>query len=150
MVPVEIERNERVYIQNPDGSYEQYMQTSPTAPTHEAGGVKTELPEGSLVFPKQYFSDLDQAFTYGGKTGDWSKMDKVAARMRVNANKAFMEGQPYSSGGQMRPGGDTGEPPFGGGKTEGSHFGGGANENGARLRVPPLFRFALGIVSLTI
>lgn len=100
-VPVEIEANERVYTKNPDGSYELYGSTPPDAPKHEQGGVKLELPEGALVFPKNYYRQLDQAMKYGGETGDWSKMEKVEKIMKHNANKAYESGKPYSSGGKQ-------------------------------------------------
>jgi hypothetical protein len=99
MVPVEIEKEERVFIKNNDGSYSPYLETPANAPTHEQGGIKTLLPKGSFVFPKQYYGMLDEAMAHGGETGDWSKMENAVRTMKKNARKAFMEGKPYSSGG---------------------------------------------------
>jgi hypothetical protein len=90
MVPVEIERNERVY----DKQGNLLMETSPTDPTHEQGGVKLELPAGSLVFPKQYHAALDKIKTLPG-------FKKIAERMLENANNAYLRGEKYSSGGKQ-------------------------------------------------
>jgi hypothetical protein len=104
-VPAELERDEIVYVPTADGGYQEYMETSADAPKHEDGGVKTTLPEGAVVFPGQFKKEAMAAFTYGGKTGDWSKFNGVKDTMLKRANKAFMDGKPYSSGGAMGYGG---------------------------------------------
>lgn len=98
-VPVEIERNERVYTKTPYG-YALHMETPPDAPTHEQGGIKTELPVGALVFPKQYFNELDKAEKQGMQFGDWSLFNDVKEKMKQNAKEAYQQGKPYSTGGK--------------------------------------------------
>jgi hypothetical protein len=86
---VEIERSERVYT--PDGKL--IMETPADAPTHEDGGVKVTLPAGSLVFPKKYYKALDAA-------SGLPAFKKIADTMLNNAEKAYLSGEPYSSGGK--------------------------------------------------
>ena len=88
---VEIERNERVYT--PSGKM--IMETPANAPTHEQGGVKVTLPNGSLVFPKKYFNALD---AISGLPG----FKKITDTMLDNAEKAYLSGEPYSSGGKRK------------------------------------------------
>lgn len=71
-----------------------------------------DLPEGSLVFPKQYYEELDIAMRHGGLTGDWSKMNQVKNKMKKNAHKAYKEGKPYSSGGAQYANGGEVTPVF--------------------------------------
>lgn len=86
---VEIERSERVYT--PDGKL--IMETPANAPTHEQGGVKVTLPVGSLVFPKKYYKALDAA-------SGLPEFKKIAQTMLNDAEKAYLRGEPYSSGGK--------------------------------------------------
>lgn len=88
---VEIERSERVYT--PDGKL--IMETPADAPTHEDGGVKVTLPAGSLVFPKKYYKALDAA-------SGLPAFKKIAKTMLDNAEKAYLRGEPYSSGGKRQ------------------------------------------------
>lgn len=100
-VPVELENDEVVFMQNEDGSYEPYMETSPDAPRHEEGGVKTTLPKGAVVFPGMFKDEAKMAYAYGGKTGDWSRFNLLKEKMLHRANKAHQQGKPFSSGGAM-------------------------------------------------
>lgn len=88
---VEIERSERVYT--PDGKL--IMETPADAPTHEEGGVKVTLPAGSLVFPKKYYKALDAA-------SGLPAFKKIADTMLNNAEKAYLRGEAYSSGGKRQ------------------------------------------------
>jgi hypothetical protein len=88
---VEIERSERVYT--PDGKL--IMETPANAPTHEEGGVKVTLPAGSLVFPKKYYKALDAA-------SGLPAFKKIADTMLNNAEKAYLRGEAYSSGGKRQ------------------------------------------------
>lgn len=88
---VEIERSERVYT--PNGKL--IMETPADAPTHEEGGVKVTLPAGSLVFPKKYYKALDAA-------SGLPAFKKITKTMLDNAEKAYLRGEPYSSGGKRQ------------------------------------------------
>jgi len=94
-VPVEVERNEVMFMPQQDGSYQMLGATGANAPTHEQGGVKTTLPPGALVFPKQYIPQVMQAY----QNQDWGGMDAISQDMLANAEQAAAQGQPYSSGG---------------------------------------------------
>ena len=104
-VPAELEMNEVVFIPKEDGSYEQYMETSHNAPSHEQGGVKTMLPQGAVVFPGEFKRAAEKAYKFGGKTGDWSQFMMVKDKMLKRAKQAYDMGKPYSSGGAMGYGG---------------------------------------------
>lgn len=88
---VEIERSERVYT--PNGKL--IMETPANAPTHEEGGVKVTLPGGSLVFPKKYYKSLDAA-------SGLPAFKKITNTMLDNAEKAYLRGEAYSSGGKRK------------------------------------------------
>jgi hypothetical protein len=98
MIPVEIERNERVYVKTPTG-YQLYTETPNNAPKHEQGGIKTELPQGALVFPKDYFNDLDTVTSRNGMITNSIKFNEIKEKMLKNAKTAALAGKPYSSGG---------------------------------------------------
>jgi len=89
LVPVEVERSERIYDQNGN-----LLKEIPAdAPTHEEGGVKLHLRPGTLVFPKKYYKALDAA-------SGLPEFNKIKEKMLDNAEKAYLRGEPYSSGGR--------------------------------------------------
>jgi hypothetical protein len=89
LVPVEVERSERIY--DPKGNL--LKEIPADAPTHEEGGVKLHLRAGTLVFPKKYYKALDMASTL-------PEFNKIKEKMLDNAEKAYLRGEPYSSGGK--------------------------------------------------
>jgi hypothetical protein len=89
LVPVEVERSERIY--DPKGNL--LKEIPADAPTHEEGGVKLHLRPGTLVFPKKYYKALDAA-------SGLPEFNKIKEKMLDNAEKAYLRGEPYSSGGR--------------------------------------------------
>jgi hypothetical protein len=89
LVPVEVERSERIY--DPKGNL--LKEIPEDAPTHEEGGVKLHLRPGTLVFPKKYYKALDAA-------SGLPEFNKIKEKMLHNAEKAYLRGEPYSSGGR--------------------------------------------------
>lgn len=101
MVPAQMEANEIVLIPQPDGSYTEYMQTGANAPTHEQGGVNTQLPPGAIVFPAQYVQQVKAALAQG----DFASISQMAQQMLQEGEQAKQQGQPYTSGagGELPP-----------------------------------------------
>ncbi len=101
MVPAQMESNEIVLIPQPDGSYTEYMQTGTNAPTHEQGGVNTQLPPGAIVFPAQYVQQVKSALAQG----DFASISQMAQQMLQEGEQAKQQGQPYTSGagGELPP-----------------------------------------------
>lgn len=101
MVPAQMEANEIVLIPQPDGSYTEYMQTGANAPTHEQGGVNTQLPPGAIVFPAQYVQQVKSALAQG----DFASISQMAQQMLQEGEQAKQQGQPYTSGagGELPP-----------------------------------------------
>jgi hypothetical protein len=89
LVPVEVERSERIY----DSKGNLLKEIPADAPTHEEGGVKLHLRPGTLVFPKKYYKALDAA-------SGLPEFNKIKEKMLDNAEKAYLRGEPYSSGGK--------------------------------------------------
>jgi hypothetical protein len=89
LVPVEVERSERIY----DSKGNLLKEIPADAPTHEEGGVKLHLRPGTLVFPKKYYKALDMVSTL-------PEFNKIKEKMLDNAEKAYLRGEPYSSGGK--------------------------------------------------
>lgn len=89
LVPVEVERSERIY----DSKGNLLKEIPADAPTHEEGGVKLHLRPGTLVFPKKYYKALDAA-------SGLPEFNKIKEKMLDNAEKAYLRGEPYSSGGR--------------------------------------------------
>lgn len=94
-----IERSERVYAPTGSGSYKKLLETPANAPTHEEGGIDVNLPQGSLVFPKQYLSELDKVTDKDGSVKNSKKFNLIKNLMLDNAAEAAASGKPYSSGG---------------------------------------------------
>lgn len=90
---VEMEANEIVLVQTPTGDYKKYAQTSPSAPSHEEGGVQTSLPKGALVFPQKYKARVEAAL----EEGDTETIENLAAQMQSESELAAELQKPYSN-----------------------------------------------------
>lgn len=91
-VPMVLEDSEIVLIKTPKG-YQYHSETSPDAPKHEQGGVKTMLPEGALVFPKKYVDPIKRAL----ESGDHNTIQSFEQQMLQESQAAAREGKPYSN-----------------------------------------------------
>ena len=91
-VPMELEDSEIVLVKTPKG-YQYYSETSPNAPSHEEGGVKMALPEGALVFPKQYVEPIKQALS----AGDNQSIQAMEHQMLQESQAAAQQGKPFSN-----------------------------------------------------
>lgn len=91
--PVELEKNEIVVMKNDSGDYKPYMSTGPNDPSHEEGGVQTNLPEGTVVFPNKYKKKVEQALS----AGDNATIDKLKGQMMVESTAASLKGAPFSN-----------------------------------------------------
>jgi hypothetical protein len=94
MPNAKMEANELVLIPQQDGSYTEYMQTSPNAPSHEQGGVNAQLPAGAIVFPAEYVQQVKAALA----AGDFTAISQIAQQMLQAGEQAKQQGQAFTSG----------------------------------------------------
>ena len=101
MPNAKMEANELVLIPQQDGSYTEYMQTSPNAPSHEQGGVNAQLPAGAIVFPAEYVPQVKAALA----AGDFAAISQIAQQMLQAGEQAKQQGQAFTSGagGELPP-----------------------------------------------
>jgi len=89
----EIEQDEIAIKLGKDGKYKHIVSTGPGAKSHEEGGEKVYLEQGTLVFPKKYKSKVENALA----KGDTRSIDKYKSEMLVESTSRALRGDPYSN-----------------------------------------------------
>ena len=94
-VPVEVEGKEIGILKQSDGSYKEIFKTSSNTRSHEKGGKKVDVPEGTEIFNRELFSEVEKAMS----NKNWQLIDKKLIPQRDKIlEQAKAQGDPYSTG----------------------------------------------------
>jgi len=89
----EVEANEIAIKLGKDGNYKHVASTGPGARSHEEGGEKWVLEEGTLVFPKKYKGRIERALANGNN----KKINQLKEQMLIESTAAALNNEKYSN-----------------------------------------------------